>query len=143
MSNHETIENELKNLGSSLPVTNSPSFSVPDDYFEVLTASILAKVKNGAASTAQTELRELSPLLHGLQKTMPYDVPSSYFEENLHHLPFKEIKDDSPILAAAGKGLPYLVPADYFDALPTQVLAKVSVPKVKVVPLFARGWMRA
>ena len=142
MSNHKTIENELKSLGSSLPVVNSPSFSVSEGYFEGLAESVLAKLKEIEESTTQAELSELSPLLAGLTKATPYSVPSSYFEENLQGLPFRQSELDSPVLAATGKDVPYQVPPDYFNGFPAQVLAKVSAPKAKVVPLFARTWMR-
>lgn len=142
MNNRDAISNELKSLPSSLPLTNSPSFFVPEGYFEGLAGSILAKVKRLETSGAQTELTELSPLLAGLSKAMPYGVPSSYFDDNLQNVSAIGAEEVSPVLAGIGKGLPYRVPATYFDDLPLQLLAKVNEPKAKVVPLFRRTWGR-
>jgi len=81
MSSRNAIQDELKSLGSSLPVTDNPFFSVPQGYFEELADSILAKVKASEILTPQAELNELSPLLAGIPKVTPYSVPSFYFEE--------------------------------------------------------------
>lgn len=142
MSSQNTIQDELKSLGSSLPVAESPVFSVPDGYFDGLAAAVLAKVKSSETSTQQAELQELSPLLAGIPKTMPYSVPSFYFSDNLEVVSGIKGKPQSAILAAAGKRMPYQVQGNYFDALPAQMLAKVAVPQGKVVPLFARTWLR-
>jgi hypothetical protein len=142
MSSRNTIQNELKSLDSNLPVTDSPSFSVPEGYFEGLAEAVLAKVKNSEASSVQTELHELSPLLAGISKATPYSVPFSYFDENLESALHFGIEKESAVLEAIGKDLPYEVPAGYFDSLSTQILAKVSKPKARVIPLFARSWTR-
>jgi len=141
MSSRNTIQDELRSLNSGLPVTNSPSFSVPESYFEGLAAIILAKIKSSEVST-HTELDELSPLLAGIPKVTPYSVPSSFFEENLRNISLIGDETESPILAVIGQEIPYEVPVGYFENFPAQVLAKVSIPKAKVVPLFARTWMR-
>ncbi|HET7896201.1 MAG TPA: hypothetical protein VFL47_00980, partial [Flavisolibacter sp.] len=93
--------------------------------------------------SAADELRELSPLLAGLPKTLPYSVPEGYFDANLASLPFVYGNEASALLGAIGKTMPYAVPQGYFENLPQQVLAHVATPKAKVVPLFARTWMRA
>ena len=141
MDNQNNIQDELRGLNSGLPVNNSqPSFSVPEGYFDGLAASILAKEKG--QSSAAEELQELSPLLAGIPKTIPYTVPEGYFEQNMASLPFLVNEAESPVLAAISKVMPYSVPAGYFDEFPQRVLAQLR-PKAKVVPLFARGWMRA
>lgn len=143
MADQNNIQDELRDLNSGLPVNNSPTpFSVPEGYFDGLAASILAKVK-GQSPTAAEELNELSPLLASLSKQMPYGLPAGYFEDNLSALPAFMQESESPLLASIGKELPYAVPQGYFDQLPQQVLAAVSQPKGKVVPLFSRTWMRA
>lgn len=142
MSNRNTIQDELRNLGSALPVTNSPSFSVPENYFDGLAAVVLAKVKSSEPADAASELNDLSPLLAGVSKTMPFSVPSSYFEKNLQTTPALEEEIESTVFAAVGKTLPYGVPENYFDNLPEQVLAKVRKPEAKVVPMYRRTWMR-
>lgn len=135
-----TIQDELRSLNSELPLHNAPVFTVPEGYFEQLSSTILAKVKQEV--TVAGELNELSPLLAGISKEMPYSVPFSFFE----NMPLRSqalVEDqDSLILASIGKKLPYTVPQDYFDHLPVELLAKASKPTAKVVPLFARTWMR-
>jgi hypothetical protein len=77
-----------------------------------------------------------------LSKELPYSVPKGYFEENLSVLPSLIQEAEKPVLDGIDKTLPYTVPLNYFGDLPQQVLAKVSQPKAKVVPLFSRRWMR-
>lgn len=142
MRNQKTIQDELRNLESSLPVIDSPAFSIPDGYFDGLAAALLEKVKTGSVASVESELNELSPLLAGLPKTTPYAVPSSYFSENLN-VSFQSGDEASVVLNAVGKDLPYNVPVGYFDTLPERLLATVThKPAAKVVPLFGRTWMR-
>lgn len=141
MSNQKNIQDELKGLESSLPVNNNQPFSVPEGYFEGLAAAILAKVKINEYPV-QAELDEISPLLAGIPKRMPYSVPFSYFEENIVSINGRSEETDSRVLTAVGKTMPYTVPLGYFEDLPEKVLGKVAAPKAKVVPLFARTWMR-
>jgi hypothetical protein len=141
MSSPKNIQDELRSLESSLPFTNNQLFSVPEGYFEGLAASVLAKVK-ARESSASSELQELSPLLAVLSKKMPYSVPSFYFDENLKGGSGITSETESTILTSVGKDLPYSVPQGYFDNLPLELMAKVARPKAKVIPLFARTWMR-
>lgn len=143
MSSQKTIQDELKSLGSGLPVANSPVFSVPEGYFEGLAATVLAKVRAGEVVTPDAELHELSPLLAEIGRVTPYSVPSFYFDQNLKAASVVAGQEaESAILAAIDKSLPYQIPQGYFDALPQQILANVAEPKANVVPLFRRTWMR-
>jgi hypothetical protein len=141
MSSHKNIQHELKRLESDLPLSTNPAFSVPEGYFEGLASSILAKVKSSEAS-AQTELLELSPLLAGIPKIMPYSVPLFYFEQNAALAADSSEEPQLSFLDGVGKKLPYKIPEGYFGDLPEQILAKVGLPAAKVVPLLARKWMR-
>jgi hypothetical protein len=141
MSSQKNIQDELRSLGSGLPVHDNQPFSVPDGYFEGLAATILAKVKS-SESAVQAELNDLSPMLAGISKQMPYAVPAFYFEKNVEELTAITGETDSSILAPIGKTTPYTVPEGYFSALPEVVLSKVTKTQAKVVPLFARTWMR-
>ena len=143
MSNRDAILNELKSLDSSLPLANSPSFSVPEGYFENFAASVLAKVKNLQTADVKTELAGLSPLLARMPKAMPYAVPSSYFDDNLQNVLAGSAEETPLFFADLSKEMPYRVPVNYFGELPLQLLEKVSGPKAKVVPLFQRTWARA
>ena len=141
MSNPKNIQDELRSLESGLPVNNIQPFSVPDGYFEGLAAAILAKVKEMEVS-ANAELNELSPLLAGISKKTPYAVPSFYFDNTLEDLSGLTKESDSPIIDAIGRNMPYRISEGYFENLPAEILAKVAKPKAKVVPLFAKTWMR-
>ena len=141
MSSQKHIQDELRSLGSDLPTSNNHPFSVPEGYFDGLSAAILAKVK-GMDNAIQAELAELSPLLAGIPKQTPYSVPTSYFDESLVGASLVLSQDESEVLAEVGKSMPYEVPVGYFDSFPNQLLEKVSPPKAKVVPLFSRGWMK-
>lgn len=142
MSDRKTIQNELSELGSDLPVTDGSVFSVPEGYFEGLAAAALAKVKTADDLQPQAELEALSPFLAGMPKATPYSVPPLYFQENTEILSALGAEPAPSVLAGHDKRMPYAVPAGYFNTLPAQVLAKVAEPKAKVVPLFARTWMR-
>ena len=138
MSSQKDIQDELKSLESSLPFSNSQPFSVPDGYFEGFAAVVLAKVK-GSEMSPDAEMRELSPLLAGIPKITPYSVPLSYFEENLAGA---VNKDGVDVEEGWSRTTPYAVPDGYFEAFPSVLLNKILLPKAKVVPLFARNWMR-
>lgn len=141
MSSQKHIYDELRSLDSTLPVPdNNPVYSVPEGYFNGLADRILAKVKQPEHSV-QTELESLSPLLAGIPKQMPYSVPSFYFDETLAGVSAAPTEPTSPVLEAISKTTPYQVPKGYFETLPPQIIAAVQ-PKGKVVPLFARSWMK-
>ncbi|MDQ6609443.1 MAG: hypothetical protein M3Y85_06455, partial [Bacteroidota bacterium] len=113
MNSHKHIQNELRRHNSGLPFNNNQPFSVPEGYFEGLSASVLAKVKS-SISPVQTELGELSPLLAGIPKITPYSVPFFYFEQNTEIIPDFSKEPDIHFLREAGKTLPYTIPQDYF-----------------------------
>jgi len=142
MDNQQNIQDDPLGLNGGLPAPNNPPFSVPEGYFEGFAASVLAKVKGQTASAAD-ELRELSPLLAGLPRELPYTVPAGYFEQTIAGLPSVFSDETSVILEAADKAMPYVVPQGYFENLAGQVLTKVAPRQAKVVPFFARTWMRA
>jgi hypothetical protein len=92
--------------------------------------------------SAVDEMEMLSPLLAGLSRQTPFSLPEGYFDSNLHALPAFSASEELPaVLAKAGRSMPYEVPAGYFDTLTADILVKVR-PSAKVVPMFARKWMR-
>lgn len=140
MKSPDTIQNELRELNSTLPFEKIQPYAVPDGYFNNLASTIMAKIKR---QEADTELSGLSPLLAAIPKKMPFSLPDNYFEQNanaISHL----IKDDivPDRLAAIDKAMPYGVPEGYFENLPRQILNKVSQPKAKVVAFNKNRWMR-
>ena len=141
MSSQEHIQDELNSLSLGLPFNNNQPFSVPEGYFEGFAASVLAKLKS-SETFVSSELQELSPLLASIPKKMPYSVPSSYFTENEAGVASMYEEVNSPVLEVIGKEMLYSIPQGYFLDLADDILAKVVEPKAKVVPLFARKWMR-
>ena len=142
MDNQQNIQDDPMGLNGGLPAPNIQPFSVPEGYFEGFAASVLAKIK-GQTLSAADELRELSPLLAGLPRVLPYTVPVGYFEENIAGLPFIFESEASVVLDSIDKAMPYAVPQGYFENVAEQVLTNVAPQKAKVVPFFARTWMRA
>ena len=141
MSSQKHIQDELRCLGSQLPLNTIQPFAVPEGYFDGLAVNILATIK-GREDGVQAELAELSPLLASLPKQMPYALPSSFFEESSRALDAITQPENSSVLQTIGKENPYQVPANYFVTLPELMLSKVAKPKARVVPMFARTWMR-
>lgn len=144
MSSHKYIQDELRELNSTLPShVKEPVFSVPEGYFENFAASVLARIKEETAVSAADELTSLSPLLAGLSKKMPYDIPQNYFSTLSDDVPALIQGDELPaILAAHPKTNPYEVPTGYFDNLPAQVVAKVAPKQAKVIAFNRTRWMR-
>jgi hypothetical protein len=143
MDNRNIIQDELKALDSSLPASpDSLSFSVPDGYFEGLAASVMARIKS-SESTAAEEIAQISPLLAGISRTMPFTVPDHYFTENLESLSaVVGAEPVSELLSPAGKSMPFSLPEGYFDGLGTQVLDRVERPRAKVISMGSHKWMR-
>lgn len=141
MDNRDNIQDELNGLNHSQPSSQNP-FSVPEGYFDGLATSIMAKIKGQQASAVQ-EIAELSPLLAGISRDMPYTLPVNYFQTNLESLPFLTGEDpQSAILSLVERVTPYEVPLGYFANLPDRILGKVPVSKAKLVPIVRRRWMR-
>jgi hypothetical protein len=145
MSSRKYIHDELRELNSTLPShVKEPVFSVPEGYFENFAASVLMRLKQEeAVDSAADELASLSPLLAGLSKKMPYDLPENYFTTLSNDVPALIQDDELPaILAGHQKTTPYEVPMGYFDNLPEQVLSKVAPKQAKVVSFNRTRWMR-
>lgn len=143
MNSRNTIQDELNELNSGLnPNSNNP-YSVPEGYFEGLADSVLAKIKGEKPVSAMEELVQLSPLLAGIPRKMPYTIPEDYFQSNIDGLKaFTSESEESLVLSFIEKEMPYEVPTGYFSNVPEQVLEKVSSQGTKVVPLGRRKWMR-
>lgn len=138
---------ELQEISPMLAADNSTGrpFAVPAGYFEGFPDRmlVLAKTLGGAAVAGQQgktadvaeETAALSPLLAGLSKKMPFEVPAGYFEHAAIPVP--------GLLDRLEKINPYAVPAGYFARFPELMLQRVQ-PKTggaKVISL-GRSWMR-
>ncbi len=144
MNSRNAIQNELREMNSSLPFDiKEPVFNVPESYFENFASSVLACVKGEQAVTAAEEIQQLSPILAAIPKKMPYDAPENYFSGVADELPILVKPDTLPsVLAHHDKKMPYGVPDGYFDNLPGTIMTKVNKPKAKVIALNSRRWMR-
>lgn len=143
MNRRNPIKDELNGLNSQLPQDPDGSpYSVPEGYFEGLAGSILSRIKTGSPEVSPaTEIAELSPLLAGLSREMPYAVPGNYFSSTIDGLSILVREDETPaVLKYIGKELPYEVPYDYFEELPSVILKKVT-NRGRVVPMIRRKWM--
>ena len=144
MNKRNTIQDELNELNSGLNADagNTP-FSVPEGYFEGLAGAVLAKIKDETPVSAVEEIIQLSPLLAGIPRKLPYAVPEDYFQSNIENLwAFTSENEESLVLSFVEKDMPYEVPAGYFANFSEQVLEKVSNGGGKVVPMMRRKWMR-
>jgi hypothetical protein len=143
MNSRTTIQEELKELNSILPPVKEPVFTVPDGYFENFSATVLSKIKGTDAASVIDELAELSPVLAGLSKKMPFSVPENYFLSLANEVPVLIGNEKLPsILMDFGKKLPYQVPPGYFDGLPAQILAKATHKQAKVISINRSRWMK-
>jgi hypothetical protein len=145
MTSWNTIQNELKELNSSLPSERVPeTYRVPQGYFENFASFVLQRIKNEAIS-AEEELKMLSPVLAGLSKQTPFSVPEGYFNNLSGDIPAIITEEQLPaVLLQAGKEMPFQMPAGYFDGLAGEILQKVQParPMAKVVSLNSGKWMR-
>ena len=143
MNSRYTIYEELKEISSSLPITDKVPYDVPEGYFDNLAAAVLLKIKAQETLSPAGELEALSPLLASIPRKTPFSVPENYFSQTISHL--SHITEEEPlplVLQQIDRKLPYQVPNGYFEQLPAQVLAKVARPKAKVISFNAQKWMR-
>ncbi|HVG11878.1 MAG TPA: hypothetical protein VM843_02690 [Flavisolibacter sp.] len=143
MNSHKAIQEELASLNSTLPPVKKPVFTVPDGYFENFSTSVLLKVQELEAHSVASELANLSTLLPGLSKEMPYSVPENYFSSLANEIPVLIGNDPLPsILQETGARTPYQVPDGYFEQLPGAIISKVHPSGAKVVAMGSTRWMR-
>jgi hypothetical protein len=137
------IQEELNGLNSQLPSeTSGTPYSVPDGYFESFAASVLSKISAVAELSAREEIAQLSPLLAGISRKMPYELPDQFFQtldEDLELIMAEE--EESVTLSLISKDMPFEVPAGYFNNLPQQVLEKLPAKDAKVIHMRSRKWM--
>ncbi|MCW3075337.1 MAG: hypothetical protein JWP69_2406 [Flaviaesturariibacter sp.] len=135
------IEEELRDLGSQLPMVSEQPLGVPDGYFDGLASTILARLKADEHSATE-EISQLSPLLAGISRKIPFTVPADYFSNLTGDLSSLTSEDVSPLLSGISRTMPNAVPVGYFNGLSDQVLNKIEKPAAKVVSMNRKGWMR-
>src|SRR5215203_3617053 len=131
MSNRTTIKDELNELNSLLPLERGPElYFLHVGYFEGFAQSVLQRLKIDSLSSSE-ELQEMSPILAGLPKKMPFSVPDGYFTETTKGLS-DWIKEESlPEFLRSSKQMPFSLPYGYFESLPGIILNKVSTGEAK------------
>ena len=155
MTQRDNILQELNELNSALAAHNPENiYTVPTGYFEVLAATVLARIKALETSNAAEELSHLSPWLSKLPSQIPYVVPAGYFEElderilqlvrvnNDQHSVREETASISPLLGSLKKEMPYQVPQGYFENMASPVPAEEKRTTAKVIALGSRKWFR-
>jgi hypothetical protein len=110
---------------------------IPGDYFNLLSDDIMAKIKAQKELSSADELKEISFILAGINKTNPFQLPEKYFEE----LP-SSILSETGIekIPAVLNNLqfiqPFEVPQGYFENLPAAILNEAQqTQRAKVVSL--------
>lgn len=140
----KNIQDELMGLGISLPEPKMP-FVVPEGYFDGLASAILTRIQSTSISV-KDELESISPLLSGISKQMPYEIPDNYFNKISEDIPVLIHEDESSaLLNYIDRANPYEVPSAYFENLSDRILEKVtgrSTSGAKVIPMIRRKWSR-
>jgi hypothetical protein len=85
MEPKEQILSELKEIAPFLGRAGffPPPYAVPPGYFEGFIENLRNRIRlemAGFSETAVLEIAEISPLLAGLQKKNPYQVPAGFFD---------------------------------------------------------------
>ena len=147
-------------------------YSVPEGYFEGFAEKLMNRIKapqgaiplgeaaqsgqEAAGLTAREELAQLSSLLAGIDKKMPFQVPAAYFDIFATTLPLEDAGAESwsPLLTGLKNKAVYQAPEGYFTQLPESILGKVrqqlqeekagekSAAPAKVFSLKGRTWWK-
>ncbi len=137
--------------GFSTGASKSLAFSVPEGYFDNFAQNLLSKIKAGQTSdkgnslseslagseSAAAEISRLSPIVNGISRLMPYQLPSDYFEGlspilvvarqyQPFTIPEGYFEEISPILTVARQYPAYIVPARYFEQFPEEVNDQIA-----------------
>lgn len=146
MAHSTNILQELREMGSLLVDHQSePVYTVPEGYFTGLVDEVLMRIKAMENQGASDEIESLSPLIAGITRKMPYDIPSDFFDsvnkqvfQSNDKLSAKEeLEIISPLLSSLEKALPYTVPKGYFE----KAIAAPSAT-TKVISLTGRKWFK-
>jgi hypothetical protein len=95
---------------------------------------VMGKIKRDTLD-AKEELENLSPLLSGIPKKVPYQMPENYFNElseqalvGVKAIDFvnEELENLSPLMNSLKEKNVYQVPEGYFDGLADDILTRAS-----------------
>ena len=138
MENKFDILNELRELSPTLAAINKVNvFTVPQGYFEYLSADILMGIETENGLSAKNII------------TQQVDVPTGYFDGLANSILAKikahdnedalaETRALSPMLYSIQNENVFEAPQDYFDSLTEEVLDKVK-PQPKVIKMQKRS----
>lgn len=122
-------------------------YSVPEGYFEGFADKLMSRIKapqgeadnpgesnqnlpalEAIGQSAREELALLSPLLSQIDKKMPFQVPSTYFDSFAATLPLEDAGAESwsPLLAGLRNKPVYQAPEGYFAQFPDSILGKMK-----------------
>jgi len=73
-------------------------------------------------TTASSELKELSPLLAGQSRSLPYLLPGENWKEEFADELIEKLREESILLA---KTTPYVLSGNYFNVFSDQLLQKI------------------
>jgi hypothetical protein len=125
---------------SSLPRANV--FEAPHGYFDNFPGLMVSRIRAMESDSPGDELKELSPLLSGIGKNVPFTLPEGYFQDlsqdvvaGVKAIEFvqQELEIVSPLLVQAKGRQVYQAPPGYFEKLPEIILKKVRKNAVKRV----------
>jgi hypothetical protein len=84
-------------------VSKEPVFATPEGYFEGLDERIMAGIRQHPDYQNSTEeILSISPVLAGLQKINPYQVPTGYFE-NISASINKELNPEAKVISITSR----------------------------------------
>jgi hypothetical protein len=82
MEGKSDIKIELETISKLVAdIPNVPVFTVPEGYFALFPGKMLLKIKELETEDPANEIIGISPLLAGLDRKMPMQVPGGYFDE--------------------------------------------------------------
>lgn len=120
MKTNNPINQELKELGITLPASETMPYEVPINFFASFSQSILSEVKQ-------------EEFINQLPKENTFEVPSGYFDA-LHANLMNEIRSEK-FLETLPKETPYSVGNDYFTSLSDEIITKSKVETKSLTPL--------
>ncbi|HVZ95877.1 MAG TPA: hypothetical protein VG847_03305 [Chitinophagaceae bacterium] len=149
----ENFQEEEEKIPSLLHgLRNINPFVTPENYFDSLGETILARAKSNA--TVDEEQPEISPLLQSLKQVNIFSVPVNYFETLSDSIAGKLALDDpetaeqeirriSPLLYSIQDANVFTVPYGYFSSLAENIIKKVQPAPAKVIQMHSkRSWVR-
>ncbi len=122
----EPILEEMQTLSPRLAVSlrQALPYRAPAGYFDTLPLLLLARVTASDATTSKApaeEISELSPLLAGISRKMPFATPTGYFSQPPVSAP--------GLLDGLSKEVPYAVPDNYFESFPDTVRRRLDTDR--------------